>query len=76
MVKILYTPFSRSDILSEVFKDAVKLFTHPDYSRLACISSSTAKAREDQRVFHDTIGRGCYIAPDISALTSFCKMHY
>lgn len=76
MVKILYTPFSRSDILSEVFKDAVKLFTHPDYSRLACISSSTAKAREDQRVFHDTIGRGCYIAPDISALTSFCKRLY
>lgn len=61
MIKVLYTPAGLEDTTENLFKEALEHHNtvYPDYSGILYLTTSTAKLREAQRIFHGLVTKYC-----------------
>ncbi len=76
LVKLFYTHLSYSNGTEFLFKEAIKNICAPDYSKILYLSPTSIKGKEAQKMFHQLQLNKCYIPPEITTISQYCKKLY
>jgi len=78
MIKVFYTPAGSGNATENLFKEALKHYNtvHPDYSGILYLTTTPAKLREAQRIFHGLAAKYCYTPPEMVTINQLSKRLY
>ncbi|MBF0558905.1 MAG: PD-(D/E)XK nuclease family protein [Nitrospirae bacterium] len=76
MIKVFYTPPEYRWGTRMLLEEAAGHAAHPDYSDILYLAPSPVKASDAQKSFHHLQGGTCYLPPETTTISRYCKRMY